>query len=294
MLDIYSNHFTTYCDPKSFAWEHKFKAFIEQASRDQFGLKIKLPNSNISNRVLPVRIHDLDDDARKNLNKTKYRNQVNKVAHAIKEIIAAIKKHNQPEGDLPKEVVRAKPERTKKLNPKVLTVSFFVLTLIMLSFFFIPKLSKFSGPIEKSVAVLPFVNLSNNPEQDYFSDGMVDAILDHLFKIGDLKVIARTSIMRYKNTKLTLKEIAQELGVSALLEDSVQKIRNKVRITAQLIDPKTGFHLWSKTFDRDLSDVFSIQSEVAQNVARELKTKLTSKKNSTYSECSPHDQSVGL
>jgi tetratricopeptide (TPR) repeat protein len=106
---------------------------------------------------------------------------------------------------------------------------------------------------------------------------MVDAILGYLFKMGDLKVIARTSSMRYKNTKLSLMEIAHELGVSALLEGSVQKIGNKVRITAQLIDPKTGFHLWSETFDRDLSDIFLIQSEVAQNVARELKAKLTSK-----------------
>ncbi|HEY5125338.1 MAG TPA: tetratricopeptide repeat protein, partial [Ignavibacteria bacterium] len=132
-----------------------------------------------------------------------------------------------------------------------------------------------SEPVEKSIAVLPFVNLSNDPEQEYFTDGMVDEILDRLFKVGDLKVIARTSSMRYKNTKLTLKQIASELGVLALLEGSVQKIGNKVRITAQLIDPMTGFHLWSETFDRDLSDVFSIQSEVAQNVATELKAVLT-------------------
>jgi TolB-like protein len=151
------------------------------------------------------------------------------------------------------------------------------LALIVLGYMFIPKLFESSGSIEKSIAVLPFVNLSNDPEQEYFSDGMVDEILDRLFKVGDLKVIARTSSMRYKNTKLTLKEIAAELGVSALLEGSVQKLGNKVRITAQLIDPKTGFHIWSETYDKDLSDVFSIQSEVAQNVARELKAKLTSK-----------------
>jgi TolB-like protein len=130
---------------------------------------------------------------------------------------------------------------------------------------------------EKSVAVLPFVNLSNDPEQEYFSDGMVDEILDHLFKIGDLKVISRTSSMRYKDTKLTLKEIARELGVSAILEGSVRKIGNNVRITAQLIDTKTDTHLWSETYEGDLSDVFSIQSQVAQNVARELKATLTSK-----------------
>jgi TolB-like protein len=132
---------------------------------------------------------------------------------------------------------------------------------------------------EKSVAVLPFVNLSNDPEQEYFSDGMVDEILDHLYKIGELKVISRTSSMRYKNTDLSLKEIAHELGVSAILEGSVRKIGNNVRITVQLIDTKTDTHLWSETYDEDLSDVFSIQSQVAQNVARELKATLTSKEN---------------
>lgn len=106
---------------------------------------------------------------------------------------------------------------------------------------------------------------------------MVDAILDHLFKVGDLKVISRTSSTIYKNSKLPIKQIANELGVSSILEGSVQKIGNKVRITVQLIDPKTDFHLWSETFDRDLSDVFSIQSEVAINVARTLKATLTSK-----------------
>ncbi len=131
--------------------------------------------------------------------------------------------------------------------------------------------------LEKSIAVLPFVNLSNDPEQEYFSDGMVDEILDHLFKVGELKVISRTSSMRYKDTKLPLKEIAHELGVSAILEGSVRKIGNNVRITAQLIDVKTDTHLWSETYEGELSDVFSIQSEVAQSVARELKATLTSK-----------------
>ena len=91
--------------------------------------------------------------------------------------------------------------------------------------------------------------------------------------------------MRYKNTQLSLKEIAHELGVSAILEGSVQKIGNNVRITVQLIDTKTDTHLWSETYDRDLSDIFSIQSEVAQNVARELKVTLTSKETTSDSEC---------
>ena len=143
------------------------------------------------------------------------------MANVVKEIITAIKKHNQEDGEIPKEVVKAKPEHRKNLRPKIIISSLLVLALIVLGYFFIPKLSKSSEPIDKSIAVLPFVTLSNDPEQEYFSDGMVDEILDRLFKVGDLKVILRTSSMRYKNTNLTLKEIAHELGVSAILEGSV-------------------------------------------------------------------------
>jgi TolB-like protein len=155
-----------------------------------------------------------------------------------------------------------------------------VLAVILLVVFltapqlFKQRLSLPAKPINKSVAVLPFVNLSGDPEQEYFTEGMMDEILDRLFKIGDLKVISRTSSMHYKNTDLSLKEIAQELGVSAILEGSVRKAGNIVRITVQLIDAGTDTHLWSEVYDGDLSDlshIFMIQSEVAQSVARELK-----------------------
>jgi TolB-like protein/Flp pilus assembly protein TadD len=301
----------TYCDSKSFAWQHEFVAFNQMAKEDQFGRDIKVAGGNVASRILPIKIHDLDaedktllenelggvlraiefiykasgvnrplkpnDERTENLNHIYYRDQINKVANAVKEIITAIKKFNRQDKEVPKVVSKPKTEISKNLKEKIIIGSFLILVLIALGYFFIPKLSKTPGPVEKSIAVLPFVNLSNDPEQEYFSDGMMDAILDHLFKVGDLKVIARTSSMRYKNTKLTLKEIARELGVSALLEGSVQKIGNKVRITAQLIDPKTGFHLWSETYDRNLTDIFSIQSEVAQNVALKLKATLTSK-----------------
>jgi len=141
--------------------------------------------------------------------------------------------------------------------------------------------------IDKSIAVLPFRNLSYDTTQLYFSVGIVEAILDHLFKVGELKVISSTSTKRYRDTELSIKEIARELGVASILEGSVQKIGNNVRITAQLIEAKTDVHLWSETYDRDLSDIFSIQTEVAQNVAKELKATLTSeekehiKKNQT-------------
>jgi TolB-like protein len=130
--------------------------------------------------------------------------------------------------------------------------------------------------LEKSIAVLPFRNLSNDSTQLYFSDGIVEAILNYLSKVGELKVISSTSTKRYRDTELSIKEIARELGVASILEGSVQKIGNNVRITAQLIEAKTDVHLWSEIYDKDLSDIFSIQSEVAQNVAKELKATLTS------------------
>ncbi len=130
------------------------------------------------------------------------------------------------------------------------------------------------GQDKKSIAVLPFKNMSNDPDQEYFSDGMMEEILDRLFKIGDLKVISRTSSMHYKNSDKPIKEIARELGVASIIEGSVRRIGNMVRIAVQLIDAGTDAHLWSEIYNGDLSDlsrIFIIQSEVAQCVARELK-----------------------
>lgn len=126
----------------------------------------------------------------------------------------------------------------------------------------------------RSIAVLPFANMSNDPEQEYFSDGMMEEILNHLVKMGELKVTSRTSSMQYKQTDKSLKEIAAELGVSHILEGSVRKAGDRVRITTQLIDAQQDQHLWSESYDREFTDVFSIQSEVAQRVASSLNIEL--------------------
>lgn len=128
---------------------------------------------------------------------------------------------------------------------------------------------------EKSIAVLPFVNISNDTLQQYFSDGITEDIITQLSKISDLKVISRTSVMPYKNTNKNIREIAEELNVAAILEGSVRKEGNKVRITAQLIDANTDKHIWSEQYDRNASEVFAIQSEVAQRIANQLNAKLT-------------------
>jgi TolB-like protein/Tfp pilus assembly protein PilF/predicted Ser/Thr protein kinase len=127
----------------------------------------------------------------------------------------------------------------------------------------------------KSIAVLPFENLSADPDNAYFADGITEDVLTQLAKIGDLKVIARTSVMRYKGTDKRVREIAQELGVATILEGSVRREGNRIRIVGQLIEARTERHLWAETYDRELADIFAIQADVAQQIAAALKARLT-------------------
>ncbi len=129
---------------------------------------------------------------------------------------------------------------------------------------------------EKSVAVLPFENLSAEKENAYFADGVQDEILTHLAKIADLKIISRVSVMQYKSgVARNLREIGQELGVANIVEGSVQRADNRVRVNAQLVDTRTDRQLWGQTYDRDLADVFTIQSEIAKAIAEQLQAKLS-------------------
>src|SRR5947209_134660 len=129
---------------------------------------------------------------------------------------------------------------------------------------------------DKSIAVLPFDNLSSDKENAYFTDGVQDEILTDLAKIADLKVISRTSVMQYKSgLARNLRKIGEELGVAHVVEGSVQRAANKVRVNAQLIDARNDAHLWAQTYDRDLADVFAIQSEIAKAIADQLQAKLS-------------------
>jgi serine/threonine protein kinase/Tfp pilus assembly protein PilF len=130
-------------------------------------------------------------------------------------------------------------------------------------------------PIERSIAVLPFENLSSDKENAYLAEGLQDEILTRLSKIADLKVISRTSTQRYKSAPENLSEIAKQLGVAHILEGSVQKSADAVRVNVQLIKAATDSHLWSDTFDRKLTDIFSVESEVAKAIADQLQAKLT-------------------
>ncbi len=126
-----------------------------------------------------------------------------------------------------------------------------------------------------SVAVLPLENLSKDPEQEYFSDGMTDELITDLAKVGQLQVISHTSVERYKGTKLPLREIARELGVDAVVEGRVMRSGDRVRITAQLIDARTDRHLWADTYERDVRDILGLQDEVAHRIATQVGINLT-------------------
>ncbi|MBI3798575.1 MAG: tetratricopeptide repeat protein, partial [Deltaproteobacteria bacterium] len=126
-----------------------------------------------------------------------------------------------------------------------------------------------------SIVVLPFVNISNDPEQEYFSDGLTEDLTTDLSKISSLFVIARNSAFTYKGKAANVEEVGRELGVRYVLEGSIRRVNDKVRITAQLVDASTGYHLWSERYDRDLKDIFALQDEIRQKIVTALKVNLT-------------------
>ena len=143
---------------------------------------------------------------------------------------------------------------------------------------------------EKSIAVLPFENLSDQKQNAYFTDGVQDEILTDLSKVGDLKVISRTSVMQYRDVATrNVREIAHQLGVAHILEGTVQRVGDRVKISAQLIDARSDTHLWATTFDRSLADVFAVQSEVALNIVNQLKAKLSSAEEASIKQKPTND-----
>src|SRR5262249_6668464 len=142
-----------------------------------------------------------------------------------------------------------------------------------------------TGPPAKSVAVLPFSNLSKEEENAYFADGVQDEILSRLASLADLKVTSRTSVMQYKDeTGRDLRKIGHQLGVARVVEGSVQRAGNRVRVNVQLIDVSTNRGLWGQSYDRDLADVFAIQSEIATSIARQLQARLSAREKTAIEQ----------
>jgi TolB-like protein len=304
----------TYCDPKSFAWDHEFNAFVEQASQDQFELKIKLPNGNVASRVLPVQIHELDAEDRKiiesehggflrgiefiykepgvnrplmanedhpdnNLNKTFYRNQINKVANAVSEIIGGLKNQLSDRNVGSKDIAEEKPFNRKVQKSRFIAGTLILLALIIAGYFILSRLKKPTEQLEKSIAILPFINDSPVDSNKYFINGIMEEVLNNLQKIKDFRVLSRTSTDQYKDKdRSTVPEIAKKLNVNYIVEGSGQKYGNKFVLRVQLLVAKNERHIWGKSYDREVlqtSDIINIQSEIAQAIAAELNAVIT-------------------
>jgi tetratricopeptide (TPR) repeat protein len=294
----------TYCDPKSFAWEHEFKAFVEQASCDQSGLKIRLPDGNVASRVLPVLIHDLDasdikdcqsilgsvlrgiefiykepgvnkpltadDDEKKNLNKTKYKIQINKVANAIKEIISGLRMESGPQSEeknqqqeLSKGIIKvAKTDRQKQSdksqNRKLLigsvTASVLLVTAAIIAYpkiFKVDALEQLRSSGERiSVVVIPFQNMTNDTTWNVWQNGIQDILITYLSNSSEeLKVrqiesindlIHSKEITSYASiTPAFARNISQKLDANVFICGSIKQSGITLRLNAQLIDSKT-------------------------------------------------------
>ncbi|HWA34807.1 MAG TPA: tetratricopeptide repeat protein [Cyclobacteriaceae bacterium] len=299
----------TYCDPKSFAWKHEFCAFTALAKQDQFGIDVRLLNGNVASRILPIKIHELDNDdksliekemngalravdfiyeaagvlrplmphetdPKSNLRHIYYRDQINKVVRGVKDLMAAMR---SPIESLP---LTAQPatSRPSVRNRKALALAaaFVFAFTIGAGMYFFSSGGGEPKERDRSIAVLPFENMNRDSTQDYFTDGIAEDILNHLAKIADLRVKSRTSTLQYKGTKKTIAEIGDELAVANVVEGSIRRVGGQVRIVVQLIDTQTDTHLWSETYDRELKDVLTLQSEIAIEIAKALEAKLTS------------------
>jgi TolB-like protein/DNA-binding winged helix-turn-helix (wHTH) protein len=179
--------------------------------------------------------------------------------------------------DGPKEVERGAPPALRSSARAAIAVVFLTIVLLGFALWLVPTLSrpKSAGPSLHSIAVLPLDNLSGDSSQDYFVDGMTEELITDLAKVSALRVTSRTSVMRYKGTKKSLPEIARELNVDGVVEGSVTRSGNRVRVRAQLLNAVKDQHLWAETYERDLGDVLSLQSEVARAIAQQVRAQVT-------------------
>lgn len=301
----------TYCDTKSFAWNHELLAFRELSERESGVLKVTLNDGNVASRILPVMIHELsendhatlecvigrvrsidfifrspgvnrplrakDDEIREITHHVLYRDQINKVANAVKSIVLAVKGNDAPRPHVT--LVSTAPQRRRRVYVALGVVGI-VLALALAGYYF-PSWNGFSGsraelyPREKSIAVLPFKNLTDEKNTEYFADGVMTAVLNHMSRVHDLRVISITTVEQYRGRAVSSREIADELGVSYILNGAVQRENDKVRVSVSLIDAVNDRTIWSKDYDRQLQGIFSVQSEVAQEVARLLEAGLS-------------------
>ncbi len=315
----------TYCDPKSFAWEHEFRAFLRIAEADRLGLKVTLHSGNVASRILPVRIHELDDednklieneiggvlraidfiyrepgvnrpltpddDEHRNLSGTRYRNQINKTANAVREIILALQSDQHP-AHRDKQVGKEpweEPVRTPSGYGKHKTFRFvplkrlltFLLPVILIASLLLVLARTMGLPgrsaaiNEKSIAVLPFEIIGTGDGNIWLGDALTDEIISQLCKINDLEVRPRTSVMRYRSTTKSIPDIGHELGTNYIIEGNCQTFNEIVRITVKLINARKDQQLWSNIFEGTWDDLHGMQTDIAIKTAATLQAVLT-------------------
>lgn len=298
----------TYSDPVSFAWQHEFCAFNRKATDDVWTRDVRLPNGNVACRILPVKIHELDDSDRRrieeelksplraidftykepgvnrplkeedsrtdNQNHTEYRNQINKVANAVKEILHGIKEYQAPSAvnpvSTPAIVEAASTKEPSKSRRAIGIVAVMALALVATIWWSLTGKSIKPSITDKSLVVLPFDDLSPKRDQKWFSDGVTEELLNQLAGIPELRLISRTTSFILKEKDLSAKRIADTLNVAHILEGSVQKVNDKIKITVQLIRASDDSHIWSHAYDYKIDSIFKIEEDISRNVAQTL------------------------
>jgi TolB-like protein len=296
----------TYCDPKSFAWQHEFCAFNKLAKEDQFGRDIRLNSGNVASRILPVKIHDLDaedkaaieneiegvlraiefiykepgvnrpltpnDSKNDNLNKTDYRNQVNKVANSVKDLLYSIRQSSPTAGSVvqPKSAIMVIGGKHRKV--KVIAALFILFFGITLVYLFNKPLDVKSIENSKKtrIAILPF-KLIGETGGEYFAAGMKEMLVKHLRANEKLSVPpSLVATDRFLATNLTHLEIANELNADFLVNASTQKWGDSIRLIIELIDPRKDEVRWNRDFRTVYSNVFEIQEKMAVGISEAL------------------------
>ncbi len=293
----------TYCDPNSFAWRKEFLPFVDFAKSDQHGLEIKLANGNVAKRVLPIRIHEIDDhDQRlfeeviggamrpvdfifrsmgvnrpllptdkpeRSITNISYRDQLNKVANAVREIITAMRNPHQDRLNL----TSVNSGVPKKRPATARTWTIILLSILILASILIYYYNQRNSPDKNKtyrVAVLAFKDLSPDEDHDWFGEGIADDIRDRLIQQPGLAVAARTSSMYFKEHPATAAEIGKELNVDYILEGSVRKEGENIKVTVHLTRATDGFHEWSETYNRANKEIFAIQNSISNEVEQKL------------------------
>jgi tetratricopeptide (TPR) repeat protein len=311
----------TYCDPRSFAWEHEFLSFVETAHQDQFGLKVNLPNGNVASRVLPVRIHDLDitdiklcetvlggalrgvdfvyreagvnrpltskDDEKKNMDHTMFRNQINKTANAIREIISGLKsdpgeitkdkKHHKESWDGVKtENILNEPLHSKLLSRASIR-RFALIFMVILGVFFAYGVYRIITIAKTSKTIAVYFTADEKSDTTLKNIGIVytEAIYSKLYKVKSLTLRPRIDLNQYNETEKPLNAIRKDLAVNYLLSGIIRRNGNEVTIWVELSSEKVNKDLWLNNYSWDKNKISQNTTEIVREIARNLNAKIS-------------------